>query len=61
MHQVAADIHHFGFFSVGTASRPCGRQAKREPLDQGGPKKQSMVLDWDILKQKFSMRAGPEV
>jgi hypothetical protein len=61
MYQVATDIHHFGFFSVGAASRPSGTLAKGALHIQGDQNKQSVVLDWDILKRKFSMRAGPEV
>jgi len=48
MHQVSTDIHHFGFFSVGAASRPSGRQAMGAPQSQGDQKKPSMVLDCDI-------------
>jgi len=61
VHQVATDIHHFGLFSVGAASRPSGMQATRAPQIQGDQNKQSMVFDCDILKEKFAGRAWPEV
>jgi hypothetical protein len=47
-------------FFVHAASRPPGRQAKGAPQSQGDQKKPSMVLDCDILKEKFSRLAWPK-